>query len=65
MADRANIKVSREFYEKHNERREEMGRTWEEYIDGQAPELDVGLDEGEMREIVRDEVRAILREELR
>jgi hypothetical protein len=32
--DRANIKVSREFYEEHNERRQELGLTWEEYTLG-------------------------------
>jgi len=37
--DRANIKVSREFYEEHADRREALGVTWEEYIAGQAPEL--------------------------
>ena len=40
MSDsRANIKVSREFYEHHNPRREDLGLTWEEYIDGQAPDV--------------------------
>ena len=49
MADtRANIKVGREFYERHNARREELGVTWEEYIDSQAPD---GL--ADLRESVR------------
>jgi len=37
--DRANIKVSRDFYAEHNDRRQDMGVTWEEYIAGQAPDL--------------------------
>ena len=37
---RKNIKLPEEEYEKHNERRQEMGLTWAEYIDGQAPELE-------------------------
>ena len=36
---RANIKVSREFYENHNERRKELGLTWEGYIESQAPDM--------------------------
>jgi hypothetical protein len=38
MTDRANIKLDREEFEKHNERREEMGLSWAEYIDGEAPD---------------------------
>lgn len=45
---RANIKVGREFYERHNDRRQELGLTWEEYIDGQAPEFDVSVDYAEI-----------------
>lgn len=48
MADRANIKVSREFYEEHNERRQDLGLTWEDYIAGNAPELDVDVDYAEI-----------------
>jgi len=36
---RANIKVNREAFEHHNARRRDMGLSWEEYIDGQAPDL--------------------------
>lgn len=35
--ERANIKVSREWYEKHKEQKD-ANQTWEEYLDGQAPE---------------------------
>jgi len=41
MSDRANIKVSREFYENHNERRKELGLSWEGYIDSQSPNITV------------------------
>jgi hypothetical protein len=49
--DRANIKVGREFYEKHNERRKELGLTWEKYIAGESPEIE-------------DTIRRVTREEL-
>ena len=54
---RGNIKVPEEDYERHNERRKEMGVTWAEYVDSQAPELNVRLDETEIREVVRDELQ--------
>jgi hypothetical protein len=50
--NRANIKVSREFYEEHNERRQELGLTWEEYIGGESPEIE-------------DTIRRVIREELK
>jgi len=37
--NRANIKIAREAYERHNDRRQDLGLTWEEYINGQAPDL--------------------------
>lgn len=36
--DYGTIKIPRDEYEKHNERREDMGLSWAEYIDGEAPE---------------------------
>ena len=36
--DRANIKVSRDFYQRHKQRCDDLGLTWEEYIEGNAPE---------------------------
>lgn len=51
MSDRANIKVSREFYEEHNRKRTNLGLTWEEYIDGQSPDI-----ESRIREILREEL---------
>jgi hypothetical protein len=51
MSDRANIKVSREAYERHNEQRKQMGLTWEEYLDGQSPNI-----EDVIRQAIRDEL---------
>lgn len=51
MTARKTIKLPEEAYERHNERRREMGLTWAEYIDGQAPEL-----EGTLRRVIRDEL---------
>ena len=42
--DRANIKVPREVYERHKERKP-AGQTWGEYLDGEAPETGVDTDE--------------------
>jgi hypothetical protein len=39
MTDYGTIKIPREEYERHNERRQELDQTWAEYIDGEAPEL--------------------------
>lgn len=49
---RKTIKLPEAEYEKHNERRKEMGLTWSEYIDGQAPEL-----EDTLRRVIREELQ--------
>jgi len=49
--NRANIKVSRDFYNEHNPKREELGLTWEEYIEGQSPEL-----ESTIRRVLQEEL---------
>ena len=38
MTDYGTIKIPKDEYEQHNERRKANGQTWAEYIDGQAPE---------------------------
>lgn len=48
---RKTIKLPEEEYERHNERRQELGLTWAEYIDGQSPELEETL-----REVIREEL---------
>lgn len=48
---RKNIKLPADEYEKHNERRQELGLTWAEYIDGQTTELETMI-----RRIVREEL---------
>lgn len=48
---RGTIKLPEDEYERHNEQRKEMGLSWAEYIDGQAPEL-----EETIRRVVRDEL---------
>jgi len=40
MTDYGTIKLPRDDYERHNERRKEMSLTWAEYVDGQAPVSD-------------------------
>ena len=48
---RKTIKLPEDEYERHNEKRKEMGLSWAEYIDGQSPDLE-------------DTIRRVLREEL-
>lgn len=57
MSGRKNIKLPADEYDRHNERRQKMGLTWAEYIDGQEPELSGGVSEPVVREIVREELR--------
>lgn len=38
MTEYGTIKLPREEYERHNERRQDLGLTWAEYINGEAPE---------------------------
>jgi hypothetical protein len=38
------IKIPREDYERHNERREAANLTWAEYIDGGAPDVRNGAE---------------------
>lgn len=51
MTSRKNIKLPAEDYERHNERRKELGLSWAEYIDGQSPNME-------------DMIRRVIREEL-
>jgi len=36
---RGTIKLPEAKYEEHNERRKDLGLSWAEYVDGQAPDL--------------------------
>lgn len=38
MSNKGTIRIPRPTFDKHNQRRQDLGLTWEEYIDGQAPE---------------------------
>jgi hypothetical protein len=48
---RKTVKLPEDDYERHNEQRKEMGLSWPEYIDGQAP----GLEET-VRRVIREEL---------
>lgn len=53
MTNYGTIKLPREAYERHNDRRQEMGLTWQEYVDGEAPEAaEVSLSDGDIQEII-------------
>lgn len=60
MTDYGTIKIPREEYERHNERREEMGVTWAAYIDGEAPPVPE-VDEHAIAQRVADEIETRLR----
>jgi len=38
MTEYGTIKIPRDEYDRHNERRKANNQSWAEYIDGQAPE---------------------------
>jgi len=44
MTDYGTIKLPRDEYEQHNERRKDMGLTWSEHVNGEAPDTREGLD---------------------
>lgn len=48
---RKTLKLPESEYERHNGQRKEMGLSWAEYIDGQAPDL-----EDTLRGIIREEM---------
>lgn len=37
--DKGTIKIPREDFERHNANRKDLGLSWGDYIDGQAPEI--------------------------
>jgi len=51
------IKIPKEEYDKHNERRQNLGQTWAEYIAGNAP--DAGDPDVDYAEIERRCERAV------
>lgn len=51
MTEYGTIRIPKPEYDRHNERRKEMGLTWAEYIDGEAPEI-----EDTVRKAVREEL---------
>ena len=62
MTDYGTIKIPTEEYERHNEQRKDMGLSWAEYIDGQAPEPpDVTVDVAQIATRTADEIDARLR----
>jgi len=44
MTKYGTIKIPEPAYEHHNERRQEMGVTWEQYINGEAPDTPEAAD---------------------
>lgn len=54
MTKYGTIKIPRDEYERHNERRQELGQEWVEYIDGQAPDR---VDETEIARYIVEVLR--------
>jgi len=52
MTDYGTVKLPREDYERHNDRRQSMGLTWAEYVDGESPAG--GVDEHALAQEVTD-----------
>lgn len=50
--DYGTIKIPQTEFDRHNERRQEMGLTWAEYIDGEAPDYPDVVDEEEIARAV-------------
>lgn len=59
--DYGTIKIPREEFERHNERRKSLSLSWVEYLDGQAPETPGAVDHAALAAAVADEVEARLR----
>lgn len=57
---RKTLKLPEDEYDRHNERRKELGLSWAEYINGQAPEYTVDYDR--IQQIVHNEVERELHE---
>jgi len=55
MTEYGTIKIPREKYEHHNERRQELGLTWSEYIEQESVETN-SVDTEEIRKTVEDAV---------
>jgi len=52
MTEYGTIKIPQPAYEHHNERRQDLGLTWEQYINGQEPDTpDIGGVESSLQEI--------------
>jgi len=56
MTDYGTIKLPRDEYERHNERRKENGQTWAEYVDGEAPD---GATDAALVEAIEDRLDAL------
>lgn len=60
MSDKGTIRIPRDKFDHHNQRRKELGLTWAEYIDGEAPDVPEGMDVEEVAAAVVADLRASL-----
>lgn len=60
MTDYKAIKIPAEDFERHKKRKEELGLSWSEYVDGQAPELGADVDEREIAKMVTTDLEGRL-----
>lgn len=55
--DKGTIKIPREDFERHNIKRKNLGETWLQYIDGQAPDgVKVDINEEELARAVSAQI---------
>lgn len=70
MTDWRTIRIPEEVFQRHNRNRKELGVTWAEYMDSEAPEYTlaeeiVTISRDELRKIVRNEIQKALHEAAR
>jgi len=53
------IKIPRPAYEHHNERRKELGLSWEQYLNQESVSVTDPVDYTQIRELIREELRAM------
>jgi hypothetical protein len=63
MTDKGTIRIPRETYEKHNERRKDLNLTWEQYFEQElGTQAGTVWTEDEIRSMARAEAKDMIRQ---